>query len=128
MASDSQLTVVKQNAVIPMYVNTLSNRSSSSSGSPIAYVNLADVFDTGSTGNLTYAEISSEVSLGPKSRSCSVSPEPNSYAEIDHNLTEALRVTSVQRKPVCRAQTLDTAEHKKAQHKKWLTKITAKKT
>ena len=120
IASDSQLTI-KQNSSIPMYIN--SNRSDS----PITYANLTDVGDIGSTGNLAYAEISSTMPIGSKSRSCSASPDPTSYAEIDHNLTEALRVTSIQRQPLCRSQTLDTAEHKKTQNKKWLTKLTAKK-
>lgn len=119
-ASDSQLTI-KQNSSVPMYIN--SNRSDS----PITYANLTDVGDIRSTGNLAYAEISSTVPVGAKSRSCSASPDPTSYAEIDHNLTEALRVTSIQRQPLCRSQTLDTAEHKKTQNKKWLTKLTAKK-
>ena len=120
IASDSQLTI-KQNSSVPMYIN------SKRSDSPITYANLTDVVDIGSTGNLAYAEISSTVPVGPKSRSCSASPDPISYAEIDHNLTEALRVTSIQRQPLCRSQTLDTAEHKKTQNKKWLTKLTAKK-
>lgn len=119
ITSDSQL-MVKQNSSIPMYINN--NRS----GSPTTYANLTDVCDTRSTGSLAYAEISS--TTGPKSRSCSASPDPaTSYAEIDHHLTEALRVTSIQRQPLCRAQTLDTADHKKAQNKKWLTKLTSKK-
>ena len=120
IASDSQL-MVKQNSSIPMYIN--SNRSDS----PITYANLTDVGDITRTGSLAYAEISSTMPIATKSRSCSASPDPTSYAEIDHNLTEALRVTSIQRQPLCRSQTLDTAEHKKTQNKKWLTKLTAKK-
>ena len=117
-ASDSRLTA-KHNSDIPLYVNN------TRSVSPIiTYANLTDVWDT---GKLAYAEISSDISLGPKSRSCSASPELTSYAQIDHNLTEALRVTSIQRKPVCRTQTLNTMEPKKTQNKKWLTKLTAKK-
>lgn len=120
-ASDSQLTL-KQNSSIPMYINN--NRSDS----PITYANLTDVYDTGSTRNLAYAEISSAVPIKPKSRSCSASPDPTYYVEIDHRLTEALRVTSTQRQPLCRTQTLNTTEHKKTQNKKWLTKLTSKKT
>ena len=120
VASDGQLSN-KQISSIPMYIN------SKRSDSPITYVNLTDVSDIGSTGNLAYAEISSTLPIGSKSRSPSPSPIPTSYAEIDHNLTEALRVTSIQRQPLCRSQTLDTAEHKKAQNKRWLTKLTAKK-
>ena len=120
VASDSQLST-KQNSSVPMYIN------SKRSDSPITYANLTDVSDIGSTGNLAYAEISSTLLIGSKSRSPSPSPIPTSYAEIDHNLTEALRVTSIQRQPLCRSQTLDTAEHKKTQNKKWLTKLTAKK-
>lgn len=121
VASDSQL-IAKQNSTIPMYVNN------SRSGSPITYVNLTDVGDPVSTEKVAYAEISSDVAAGPKSRSCSASPDPISYAEIDHNLTEALRVTSTQRQPVRRTLTLDTAEHKKPHNKKWLTKLTTKRT
>lgn len=119
-ASDSQI-MVKQNSGIPMYINN-------GNDSLITYANLTDVSDTRSTGSLAYAEISSTMPTGLKSRSCSASPDPTSYAQIDHQLTEALRVTSIQREPLCRAQTLDTTEHKKVQNKKWLTKLTSKKT
>ena len=123
VASDSQLTT-NHNSSIPLYMNTTNHRNSS----PLAYANLADM---GSTGNLAYAEISDTII--PNSRRSaerSLSPETNSipYTEIDHNLTEALRKTSAQRRPVCRAQTLDTAEHKKMPHKKWLAKLTARRT
>lgn len=126
VASDGQLTT-NHNSSVPLYMNTTNNRNSS----PLAYANLADVQDMGSTGNLAYIEISGGII--PNSRRSaerSLSPETSTipYAEIDHNLTEALRKTTAQRKPVCRAQTLDTAEHKKMPHKKWLAKLTAKRT
>jgi len=125
VASDSQLTT-NHNSSIPLYMNTTNHRNSS----PLAYTNLADVQDMGSTGNLAYAEISGEIiPTSRRSAERSLSPETSSipYAHIDHNLTEALRKTSAQRRPVCRAQTLDTAEHKKT-HKKWLAKLTTKRT
>ena len=120
VASDSQLSM-KQNSSIPMYINN-------SNDNLVTYANLTDVSDIRCTGNLAYAEISSTMPTGLKSRSCSASPDPTSYAQIDHQLTEALRVTSIQREPLCRAQTLDTTEHKKVQNKKWLAKLTSKKT
>ena len=126
VASDGQL-MTDHNSSIPLYMNTTNHRNSS----PLAYANLADVQDMGSTGNLAYAKISGEIiHTSRSSAERSLSPETSTipYAEIDHNLTEALRKTSAQRRPVCRAQTLDTAEHKKMPHKKWLAKLTAKRT